>query len=179
MPNQELVRPSYFEVERGDLNSALAELAKRKPDLIIEGGSNNRTVLKALVQATLQAPYIGLDLNPEIRDSKFTQYGNCFRPEHAQPLITHYNSKRPALLSYYALEALLSDRLNHEDRKDSKDRLAQSDIVKFCTQLYKVQFHIIMGSYISDEMKLFFQRSHQAGWRIRDFGQGDLILMTR
>lgn len=170
-----------YPVERidGDLEAALAELSRLQPDVIIEGGSNNRAYLKTLVQATLHNPYIGLDLNPEIRDSKFTHYGNCFRPEHVQPLITQYNSKRPALLSYYALEALLSDRLNHEDRKDSEDRLALSVIVKFCTQLYKVQFHIIMGRYISDEMELFFERSHKAGWHIRDFGQGDLILMTR
>ena len=71
----------HIETKTGGLNAAIKEVLTYQPDLIIEGGTNNRDTLLHIFREQYSGPYAGMDINPDIdyARSRFTVYGNCLR----------------------------------------------------------------------------------------------------
>ncbi|OGG35252.1 hypothetical protein A2363_02390 [Candidatus Gottesmanbacteria bacterium RIFOXYB1_FULL_47_11] len=159
--------PIHFETIEGGLHESVARVVSFKPDLIIEGATGSRPVLKNLLKAaSYGGPYIGLDINMEIIEpGAFTRYGNCAKPESVFPIIQEFSSKAPVLSTWNALPAILSNRIGPEDRKDPEDVLSTKTIVQNLTQLFPYQMHVFYKDFYP-MLENFFKLSVASGWQL-------------
>lgn len=167
----------------GGLDEAVAKILSFNPDLIIEGGTGSRPILRNLVRdAAYTGPYVGLDLNWEIiEEGAFTRYGNCARSDSVTPVIQEFAAKKTAFVTWNALPTILSDRISHEDRKNHDDVLPVKTIAQNTTQLYACQMHVIYKDFFG-VVQPFLKYCVELGWKLFSYDQDRelmVIVMTR
>jgi hypothetical protein len=121
-----------------------------------------------------------MDLNTEINfsDSRFTIYGNCLRLKHVNRVVEQKSARRVALVTYHSLNAILSNRLNHDDSKDSEDRINMGEAVSIINERYLAQLHVIPSMFLPD-LRYFFKAFTDMGWKATSFEENNVIVLTR
>lgn len=176
-----LETPIPIERIAGGLDEAIRETLAYKPDLIVEGATNNRDTLCVLFRNQYQGPYVGMDINPDIDygASDFTVYGNCLNPRHVRTVMHRYGAGKTAFVTFNGLDAILSNKVGPWDRKDEEDQFTKSQAVDNITRLYGIQMHVVYGGFFN-ELKYFYELCIGNGWKIKQVGRGkQLMVLTR
>ncbi len=165
------------------LNNVLGALRAFKPDLVIEGATNGRQVLRNLILCTIsEIPsdrYVGLDINPDMNfEGGFTRFGNCGKPEVVGKVIEEFGAKRVAFTTYNGLNAILDAHVAPFEKKDMWDITGPRTLAEVAQRFYDFQFHFGMAQWWNT-LRWYYRECSQLGMNVYDYGEHDLMVVTR